>query len=146
MPPITDYHRDVRIQPDATPYDIKIDKLTVTAENYAGGKGIATELFDGSTINRSFGWRVRVKFDWDEMTPADHDLLDTIILAIISQTNTNIDFDPVNDPGVKVLTMVLEDVDSALALTFDGGARARSASLSFIVEDVQAAPPVWLTQ
>ena len=146
MAAITDYHRDIRITANSIAYNFKIDRMRVWASIYNGGNPVASELYDGSFQQRHLGWRLHCVLDWDEMVDSDHDSLDSMINSALTGGDVTIDFDYVNDLGVKVGTFVLEDVDDALALIYEGGVKARSASLSFIGKEIQAAPPTWITQ
>ena len=140
------YIKSVKLTVNAVDYTIPVWDLSVRAQSWVGSETIAQQAPDGSWRQKMDGWHIFVDFSGDFAwgTSANADAT-TAIESLYNVGSGTLDLDPVDDPGVKVLTVVPREGNSPAEAVFNSKIRNRPQSISLVTQTLQASIPTWLT-
>ncbi|MCK5641043.1 MAG: hypothetical protein KAJ19_09610 [Gammaproteobacteria bacterium] len=144
----TTYLPAVKLTVDGTAYTFPIWNLSVTFVPWTGGVGPAQKMFDGRIRQKIRGWHAAVTMDmnFSVINTDDHCNATTAFEAMYNFGSAIIDLDPIDNPGDRVLTLVLEDGSGMSMANFTGHIRNRRFNVGMITETVlaTAAIPSWV--
>lgn len=125
----------VKLTVSGTDYTVPIWDMRVKTIPFSGGVGPAVELADGGRKQDVRKWHIQVdlsvEFGIDESKNCDST---TAIHNALQATNFTLDLDPTDNPGTRVLTVVIKDATDFLQTQFTGKVRNRAFRVSFITE------------
>lgn len=143
----TSFLPNIKITVDAAVFTIPIWDLSLTLVPWSGIGTPQQELADGRYRQKIRGWHIKVQFDatFSHGPALDNCNAKDAIEAAYDFGSLIIDFDPVDNAGDRVLTLVMADGKNFSKAEFDGHVRDRRFAVSMITEDLIATGsiPAW---
>ena len=142
------YLPEVKVTANGTDYTFPIWNLKLTVFPWNGESSPAQKLADGTHYQKVTGWHVEAQFDMNMGWHADmgHCDVGNMVADALDAGTVVIDFDPVDNPATRTLTMVLKNPEDAIQTAFSGKVRSRPSSFTFITESLisTGAIPAWI--
>lgn len=138
------YHTEVKLTANGNDYTVPIWLLNVRAEPWSGSGQIAQTTYDKREFQKIEGYRIWADFNWPQFKTADHESLSNILSDIVTAGGVTIDFDPVDNPGLRTLAFVIYNADEFIKAVFDGRMRRRPSNAQFVSADIQDTVPCWI--
>jgi len=142
-----EYLEDVKLTVGSTDYSFPIWNLTITVHPWSGVDSPAQRLADGRIRQKVRGWHVTAEFDANfGYNGSDNCTAVQAVEALLETGVGTLDLDPIDNAGVRTLTVVLKEPDGLSRASFDGHVRNRPWNVVMITQDqfATAAIPTWL--
>lgn len=143
----TSFLPNILITVNGANFTIPVWNLSLTLVPWTGIDKPNQELADGRFRQKIRGWHIKVDFDatFSHEPDSGNSAATRAIEAAYDFGSMIIDFDPIDNVGDRVLTLVVAEGKQFASAQFDGHVRNRRFEVSMITQDIfaTAAIPAW---